>query len=155
MLDPLSIVATEAQPSAVIHITIPRDQIQEVMHPAMMEVIEVVSAQGIGPAGPVFAYHWDMTPGVFNFKVGVPISGELTPTGRVTAFSLPATKVARTVYTGPYEKLGDAWETFMGQIEEHGYQTTSHLWERYVSGPESSPDPMTWRTELNRPVLNS
>ncbi len=153
MLDPFSIVETEVQPSAVIHITIPREKIQEVMHPAMMEVIEAVSAQGIGPAGPVFAYHWDMTPGVFNFKVGVPVSGEVTPVGRVIAFSLPATKVARTVYTGPYEELGDAWEAFMDQIEAAGHKTTTHLWERYVSGPESSPDPSTWRTELNRPIL--
>jgi len=27
------------------------------------------------------------------------------------------------------------------------------LWERYLTGPESNPDPATWRTELNRPLL--
>ena len=26
------------------------------------------------------------------------------------------------------------------------------LWECYVAGPESNPDPATWRTELNRPL---
>ena len=26
------------------------------------------------------------------------------------------------------------------------------VWERYVAGPESSPDPTAWRTELNRPL---
>ena len=153
MIAPLSIVETEDQPSAVIHITIPRDQIQEVMHPAMMEVIEAVSTQGIGPAGPIFAYHWNMTPGVFNFKVGVPISGQLKPVGRVMAFSLPATKAVRTVYSGPYEGLGDAWETFTDQVEAAGHKTGTYLWECYLSGPESSPDPADWRTELNRPLV--
>ena len=26
------------------------------------------------------------------------------------------------------------------------------LWEHYVTGPHSNPDPTTWRTELYRPV---
>ena len=28
------------------------------------------------------------------------------------------------------------------------------LWECYTSGPESSPDPGKWRTELNRPLTS-
>ena len=27
------------------------------------------------------------------------------------------------------------------------------LWERYVIGPESSPDPADWRTELVQPLV--
>jgi len=31
-------------------------------------------------------------------------------------------------------------------------ETFQDLWEVYVAGPESGPDPATWRTELNRPL---
>ena len=152
MLDPLSIVQTSTQPAAVIHITIPREQIREVMHPAIMEVIEAVKSQGIGPTGPVFSHHFDLQPGMFNFEVGVPVSASVKAVGRVKAGEIPAAKVVRTTYTGPYEDLGDAWGEFMDQLEAEGHQPVDEFWESYVSGPESDPDPATWRTQLNRLV---
>jgi effector-binding domain-containing protein len=154
MLDPLQIVKTTAQPAAVIHFTIPRDQIRDVMGPAIMEVMAAASAQSIGPAGPVFTHHFEMKPDVFNFEVGVPVTSPVKPVGRVFGSEIPAATVARTVYTGPYEGLGDAWGEFMDQIEAAGHKEADNLWECYITGPESSPDSATWRTELNRPLIN-
>ncbi len=153
MLSPITVVQTETQAAAVIQITIPREKIQEVMGPAISEVIETVAAQGIGPIGPVFSHHFEMTPGMFNFEVGVPVSSPLKPTGRVKAGVLPGAKVVRTVYTGPYEKLGEAWDEFLDQAEAAGHRTAPNLWERYLTNPQENPDPATWQTELNRPVL--
>ena len=152
MLDAPQIVQTTAQIAAVIHITIPRDQIQEVMGPAIMETITVAKEQGIGPVGPVFAHHFDMKPGIFNFEVGVPVSAPVKPVGRVFASELPAAKVVHTVYTGPYEGLDDAWGRFVEEIKASGHQPVGDLWECYVTGPESTPDSATWRTELNHPI---
>lgn len=39
-------------------------------------------------------------------------------------------------------------------IEANGHRPAPDLWERYVAGPESSPDPAAWRTELNRPLIS-
>lgn len=153
MLDPIDIIQTEARIAAVIHITCPRDEIQNVMGPAIMEAIAAASTQGIGPIGPVFAHHFGMTPGIFNFEVGVPVSASVTPVGRVFASELPAAKVARSVYTGPYEGLGGAWGDFNDLIEAQGHALAPNLWERYLSGPESDPDSSTFRTELNHPLL--
>ena len=153
MLDAPEIVQTAAQIAAVVRITIPRNQIEEVMGPAIMEAIEAATVQGIGPIGPVFAHHFDMQPGIFNFEVGVPVSSPVMPVGRVFASELPAAKVMRTVYTGPYEGLGDGWGDFMDQIEASGHTPAANLWERYLSNPEIDLDPATYRTELNRPIL--
>lgn len=154
MLDqPTAPIVTEAQPAAVIHITVPRDQIQEVMGPAIHEVIATTQAQGIGPKGPVFAHHFGMTPGIFNFEVGVPISGPVQPVGRVKAGEIPSTTILRTVYTGPYEGLGQAWGNFQDIIESQGHKLGPNLWERYLSGPESSEDSSTFRTELNQTII--
>lgn len=153
MLSPLILVQTEAQPAAVIHITVPRDKIQEVMGPAIMETMSAASAQGIGPVGPVFAHHFGMTPGIFNFEVGVPVSGPVTPVDRVKQSELPAAKVARTIYTGPYEGLGDAWGDFIDMIEAQGLTRAPNLWERYLTDPSTTPLPADYQTELNHPIL--
>lgn len=153
MLAPLTIVQTEAQSVAVIHITVPRDQMQEVMGPAIMESMSAATAQGIGPSGPVFAHHFGMTPGIFNFEVGVPVSSPVTPVGRVKPSELPAAKVARTLYTGPYEGLGEAWGEFHDLIEAAGHTLAPNLWERYLAGPATKTNPNDYETELNHPIL--
>lgn len=45
------------------------------------------------------------------------------------------------------DDLNSAW------IEENGHTPGPDAWERYVVHPDSSPDPSTWRTELNRPLV--
>jgi effector-binding domain-containing protein len=153
MIDTPQIVQTSEQLAAVIHLTIPRAEIQNAMGPAIGEVMAAVAAQGIAPVGPVFSHHFRMDPGTFDFEVGVPVATPVAPTGRVKPGRLPAAKVARTVYEGPYEGLGPAWGEFGAWIAAAGHQPAPNLWEFYVAGPESSPDPAQWRTELNRPLL--
>ena len=153
MLDPAHIAQTQAQPAAVIRLTVPREEIRQVMGPAMAEVMAVLAAQGIAPAGPIFSHHLRMDPEVFDFEVGAPVETAIAPQGRVQPGQLPAARVARTNYRGPYEDLGAAWEEFVDWIEAQGHTPAPNLWERYLSGPESSPDPATWCTELNRPLV--
>ncbi|MGV3661035.1 MAG: GyrI-like domain-containing protein [Prosthecobacter sp.] len=152
MLGELTSLHTEPQTGAIIHITIPRDEIQQVMGPAIHEVIAAAQAQGAGPTGPVFAHHFGMTPGIFNFDVGVPTSKEMAPVGRVQPGGLPAASIVRTVYTGPYEGLGQAWGDFQDLVEGEGWTLGPNLWERYLEGPESGRDDSTYRTELNQTV---
>jgi effector-binding domain-containing protein len=153
MLDKPQIVQAEAKLTAVIRLTSPRAEIQSVMGPAIAEVMAAVAAQGIAPAGPVFSHHLRMDPDTFDFEVGVPVKSPISATGRVKASQLPAVTVARTVYRGPYEGLGSAWVEFIEWITTEGHKSAPDLWECYVAGPESSPDPSNWRTELNRPLI--
>ncbi|MBC7821777.1 MAG: AraC family transcriptional regulator, partial [Planctomycetaceae bacterium] len=83
-----------------------------------------------------------------------PVTKLVTPVGRVKPGQLPATKVARTIYHGPYEGLGAAWGEFVEWISANGHTPAPNLWECYVAGPESNSDPATWRTELNRPLTS-
>ena len=152
MLDKPEIVQTAAQHAAVIRLTIPRQEIQNVMGPGITELMKTVAAQGVAPAGPIFSHHLRMDRGIFDFELGVPVTGPVAPTGRVKAGQLPAAQVARTVYRGPYEGLGPAWAEFDAWIAAAGHKPAADLLECYVAGPESSSDPATWRTELNRPL---
>lgn len=157
MLEQPQIIQVSAQPAAVIHITVPRDQIRAAMGPGYQELMETLAAQGVTPAGPWFTHHHFMDPEVFDFDIGVPIgtpvAALVTPSGRVQPGELPAARVARAVYSGSYEGLPAAWGEFDAWLTAQNLPTAPNLWEVYLAGPESSDDPAAWRTELNKPLV--
>jgi hypothetical protein len=59
------------------------------------------------------------------------------------------------VYPGPYDQLHDAWHEFGDRVRAAGHAPAPGLWESYVYGPESNPEPATWRTELNQPLAST
>ena len=154
MLDTLQIIETTAQLTAVIHLTVPREEMRNVMGPGIGELMATIAAQGVAPAGPWFNHHLKMDPDIFDFEISVPVTAPVVAAGRVKPGRLPAAKVARTVFHGAYEGLRAAWGEFDAWVAAHGHAPASDLWECYVAGPESNPDAATWRTELNRPLTD-
>jgi effector-binding domain-containing protein len=152
MLDEPQIAQTDAQPLARIRLTIPRAEIRQVMGPGIGEVMATLAEQGVAPAGPWFTHHLRMDPAIFDFAICVPVAAPIENAGRVEPSELPAAKVVRVTYHGPYEGLPAAWAEFDAWIAEQRLATGPDLWERYVAGPESNADPSQWRTELNRPL---
>jgi effector-binding domain-containing protein len=153
MIETPQITQSAAQLTAIIRLTIPRKEIRNVMGPGIGELMAAIAAQGVAPAGPVFSHHFKMDPDIFDFEIGVPVTAPVAAAGRMKPGQLPATTVARTVYQGNYDGLADAWGEFDSWIEANGHTPAADLWECYVLGPESSPDPAAWRTELNWPLL--
>jgi len=152
MLDKPHITQSEVQLTAVIRLTVPRSEIRNVMQPGLAELMSTLAAQGIAPAGPWFSHHLKMDPDIFDFEISVPVTAPVAPSGRVQPSHLPSVRVARTVYHGPYEQLGNAWGEFMAWIEAEGHTSAENLWECYVTGPSDNPDPNSWCTELNSPL---
>ncbi|HSW29584.1 MAG TPA: GyrI-like domain-containing protein [Longimicrobiales bacterium] len=153
MIDTPEIVLTEPRHAAVIRLAIPREAIRAVMGPAIAEVMAALEAQGLAASGPVFSHHYRMDPAFFDFDVGIPVDGIVAPTGRVKEGRLPGAKAARTVYHGGYEGLGAAWGELEAWVASRELERAPDLWECYLAGPESSPDPADWRTELVQPLL--
>jgi effector-binding domain-containing protein len=153
MIDAPRIVQTAAVPMAFIPLTVPRSQIQSVMGPGLGEVMAALRAQGITPAGPWFTHHLRMDPGFFDFEICVPVSSPVRAAGRVQPGTLAAATVARTIHHGPYEGLGAAWQALRDWVAAGGRKAAPSLWEVYLTDPGASPDPASWRTELNQPLL--
>jgi len=154
MLTAPQIIQTEVQHAAVIHLTIPRHEMMRVFGPAVGELMAALADQEVQPDGAVFAHHLKMSPSTFDFELGVKVSAPVKAIGRVRPSHLPAARVARTVYSGPYEGLPAAWGEFNKWMKANGHEQAENLWEVYSVGPQSSPDPANWRTELNRPLAN-
>lgn len=154
MIDTPTLVKTKNQPAAIIHITIPREKIQEAMGPGYQELMDTLAAQGIQPTGPWFTHHLRMDPAIFDYELGVPVATPVQPAGRVVAGELPAVQAATTVYRGGYEGLGEAWGQFGAWISAQGHAKRADLWEVYAAGPETGPDSAGWRTELYQPLAD-
>ncbi len=152
MLDTPQITQTAAEPAAVIRLTIPRSEMMTKFGPAVAELFSALASQGVRPIGAVFAHHLAMSPGVFDFELGVVVTAPVKESGRVKPGLLPAARVMRTIHTGPYEGLPAAWGEFDKWMKANGHAQAENLWEVYSVGPQSSPDQSTWRTELNRPL---
>ncbi len=153
MIDTPQIVLTTTQLTALIHLTLSREEMREVFGACVGELLAAIQAQGIAPAGPVFTHHLRRPTDTFDFELCVPVATPVTAAGRVQPGTWPAMRVARTIYHGPYEGLPEAWGDFMDWMDAQGLQQAEDLWEGYVTGPHSEPDPAGWRTELNRPLV--
>lgn len=153
MIETPLVLDTPALEIAYIHIVVPRAEIQTVMGPGIVEIFEALSAQGLVPIGPWFTHHLKRPDETFDFDICVPVASPVTPVGRVKPGQLRAATVARTVYHGGYEGLGEAWGEFLQWIDAQGHESAEDLWECYLAGPESGPDPAQWRTELNLPLV--
>ena len=154
MIDTPQIVHADAQPAAAVHLTVPRIDIQKVMGPAIGEVYAALAAQSIAPTGPWFTYHLQTPSYLFNFEACVPVATPVAPIGRVKNTNRPAARVARTVYHGDYQGLAQAWGELRAWIASNGHVPAQQLWECYLTDPQMNPDPTTWRTELNQPLID-
>jgi effector-binding domain-containing protein len=152
MIDPPTITQSVAAKTATIRIKVPWNELPAVMGPGFGELMGAISSQGIAPTGPPFCFHHGIDPAGADFEISVPVEAPVTPVGRVEPSDLPSRKIARTVYRGPYEGLADAWQQFDEWIRSNGHSPDSVLWECYAKGPEASPHPADWQTELNRPL---
>lgn len=141
-----------AQKVAKIHITCPSSEIMTRMGPGIQELNATLAAQDITPTGPWFTHHFKQPDDSFDFEICLPVDRDVTPTGRVDNGEIRAMKVARTVYTGGYEGLGNGWGEFMGWIKREGLDYAPDLWEVYAKGPESGADSSQYQTQLNRPL---
>jgi effector-binding domain-containing protein len=153
MLETPQITRTTGQLTAFLHLIVPRAEIQNVMGPGIGEVMAAIAAQGLVPTGAWFTHHLRRPTETFDFEICVPVAAPVTATGRVKPGLWPAMTVARTVHHGGYEGLGAAWGEFLAWVAAGGHTPSPDLWERYLVGPETSPDPALWRTELNQPLL--
>ncbi len=153
MITTPNIVDVPTQAIARIHIVCPASQIMTLMGPGIQELNSSLAAQGVTPAGPWFTHHFKQPDETFDFDICLPVYAPVAPVGRMENGMMPAQKVARTLYTGGYEGLGQGWGQFMTWINAQGLIHGADLWEVYLKGPESGLDSSAYQTQLNRPLI--
>src|ERR1019366_4307988 len=93
MIETPHVAQTAEQLTVYIHLTTPRTEMQKVMGPGIREILAVIAAQGIAPAGPWFTHHLKMAPDIFDFEISVPVKAPIAPAGRDQPGKFQAGKV--------------------------------------------------------------
>ena len=148
-----TLLATEPVLLARLPLHIPRDGMMTHLPPALEELYRALNTQRLTPAGPWFAHHTELPATHFHFDACVPLLSPIEPTGRVQPGVLPAMRIARALYRGPYTHLARAWSEFRAWLTAHNLSTTPEIIERYVVNPSDTPDPTQLQTELVWPLL--
>lgn len=91
---------------------------------------------------------------IFSAGVFTP-SKVITPrTSAILNGHLPNQKVLRTTLKGGYKNLEEAWEAAYNFIEENDLERNDRQkdFQVYLSGPETTPNPAEWTTQLYIPL---
>ncbi|MDO8145282.1 MULTISPECIES: GyrI-like domain-containing protein [unclassified Isoptericola] len=135
---------------------------QEDMPALFARVLPVLTAAmehgGVQPAGPPYARYRGRMAGGFDVEIGFPLAEPATLTvddpgpGEPTADVLPEARVVETVHHGGYDGLAATYADLESWMAERHLEPLDQSWEFYEAGPESDPDPTTWRTRIVMPV---
>lgn len=133
---------------------------------------------GVQPVGAAFALYSRVPGETVDLEVGIPVDrvldgeldlGEVEVPGSAEvldgaevpssaegasfalvarASALPGGRIATAAHLGGYDRLGEAWQTFMGALESQGHRVAMPFWEVYTTEPTPDIDPATLRTDL-------
>ncbi|RYV51724.1 AraC family transcriptional regulator [Pengzhenrongella frigida] len=121
------------------------DALSDFFGRAFEAVAAELARQGAAPAGPPIALYRGPVTDTVDVVAGFPVGRPLTPSSGLVAETLPSGSIVEAIHTGSYEDLS-AW------FREQGLTPSDEMWEEYLVGPDSEPDPSRWQTRIVYPV---
>lgn len=113
------------------------------------------TATAAAPAGPPFVIYHSFGEGGVDAEVCLPVETDVPATPRIACRALPPMTVARTIHSGPYERLHAAYAALATWVARHDLAPAGPMSERYLVGPADSPSPSEYVTEVSVPVVAS
>lgn len=130
-------IELQQQDTAVVRGQVALDEIAAFVGGAFGEVMSVISAQGLGVAGPPFT-RYGMLEGGFEVEAGFPVSAPVKAAGRVVPSGLPGGHALAVLHRGPYDRVADAYSAAESWLGDNSWQPAGNPWEVYLDGPEVS-----------------
>ncbi len=143
------IVEQPEQITMVVRAVVPMAEIADVFHRAFPALGAVAADQQSQLQSPAFALYHGAPGDTADLEVGFVTGAAVEPVGDVVVGFLPGGRIARTVYAGGYEGLGEAWAALFGWATSNDLEPSGEMWEVYLNMPTPDGDPADNRTELN------
>lgn len=143
------IVEQADQTTMVVRAVVPMAELPGVFDRAFPTLGAVASDQQVQPTSPAFALYHGAPGETADLEVGFATDAPIEPVDEVAVSTLPGGRIARTVYSGGYEGLGQAWGSLFDWAASNGHEPTGEMWEVYLTMPTPDGDPAANRTELN------
>ena len=152
------VVEREAVPSVALRASGEMRKLPEFAPPLFGSLHEWTSAHGIEPVAHFFRYRRFGEDGSVELDVGNTLRAPVEASGDVISDEIPAGRYATAIYTGPYDRLYDAFLMLNGWLRgrglepaalenREGSQAGCQL-EIYRISPANEADPEKWQTDL-------
>lgn len=141
-----------AQPTAGVHGNVPADQVGAFVSRAFRVTAAALQAQGVAPSGPPFARYHGMPSPAIDIEAGFPVTRPIEASGEVMPGELPGGQVIEAIHEGPYDSIRSTYDDVQTFAAESGLTPADVMWECYLTDPQASPDPSTWRTMICWPA---
>lgn len=151
MMSQCTVKEHAAQPALCVHTRISVQQMSQALGQAYGEIERYLGELGQNPVGPPFVSYYNIDMNDLEIDIGFPVAGKIPDRGEIQSRELPAGPFATYLYKGPYEGIGDGYETLTHWMEEEGYEATGVSYEYYLNDPETTP-PQELLTEIRFPL---
>lgn len=140
------------QPTAALRESVAMDALTEFFSRAFATVAAEPQKQNVQLAGPPFALYRGMPTQTVDVEAGFSISGEFSDTKTVVGGALPDTDAFEAIHPGPYDTLDRTYTAIREGMKSAGRTPSDTMWEFYLNGPSTEPDPLKWQTRIVWPV---
>lgn len=140
------------QPTAVLRERVAMDALPEFFSRAFAAVAAEAQRQNVQLAGPPFALYRGTPTQTVDVEAGFPVRGTLADTGTVVISTLPEAEAFEAMHIGPYDTLPQTYAALQDQMKKAGKTPSDTMWEYYLNGPPSEPDPQKWKTRIVWPA---
>lgn len=133
-------------------------QVSERMNKMINEVDLYMTSNNIEKVGNPFVLYnqWNEEEGTAIYSAGYFTPSEVITPAESTVLNgyMPNQRTLKTTLKGDYKNLKEAWDSSYAYIQKNGLTVdeNSQPFEVYVTGPEKSPNPATWITQIYIPL---
>ena len=131
----VQIVETAPQPALAVRTVTPVTSLPQEIGKAYSSIIDYLGELGEQPADVPFVCYYNMDMEKLDVEIGFPVSKALHGKGGIIASEVPAGKKAVSMYKGPYQEMGPAYEAVLQWMNENGHEPTGVVYEFYYNSP--------------------
>jgi effector-binding domain-containing protein len=131
-----------AQPVLSVRLRTPVSELPQHLGRVYGAIFHYLGELGEPPAGMPFAAYYNMDMQDLDVEIGVPVAHALPARGELQAGFIPAGRFAETLYVGPYEACGPAYEALAAFVNAQGCEPTGVAYEYYLNDPSQEPHPV-------------
>jgi effector-binding domain-containing protein len=139
MVSSCAIEERTIQPTVVIRTRSPLRTLGGTLKKAVGEITGYLEKAGMDPAGPPYAAYYNSNMDDLDVEIGVPVKERLPGAGDIRPGEIAGGRFATCLYTGPYSKIGAAYEEMTRWMKETGLQPVGTAYEHYLSDPAQTP----------------
>ncbi|MGE0623942.1 MAG: GyrI-like domain-containing protein [Pseudomonadales bacterium] len=147
----IEVVELKPQPVLVMEAVAAPPELGDVLAGILPMVHAFAESHGASITGMPFLRYLAMTDR-FTIEAGMPVAETIDSEGEVQCRELPGGRAATTVFLGPYDRVGDAWDALYGWCDERGIERRFGGWDVYENDPTGIDDPKDYRTRLYLPL---